>query len=1355
VTRRRPASRPGSPPWPREAVRAFGGEVIELRGDEALAVFDSARQAIRTAVELQRRFVDQTVADPELPLAVRIGLDAGEAVPVDGGYRGGALNLAARLCSMAGPAEILASREVVHLARKVDGITSVDRGPVRLKGLAEPVHVVRLRAEAEDAADDMAFRRALGPSAARLVPVVPGTMVPNPYKGLRPFGEGDAEDFFGREELTRQLVHRLGQTRFLAVIGPSGSGKSSVVRAGLLPALRRGALPGSSEWRIAEMLPGAHPLEELEAALLRVAANPPASLIEQLQEDERGLLRAAKRILPPGDTELLLLIDQFEELFTLVADEGIRTHFLESLEAAVTDPNGRLRVVVTLRADFYDRPLLYRGFAELLRSRVEVVVPLSPDELERAIAGPAKRVDVRLEPGLVAQMLADVANEPGALPLLEYALTELFERREGNVLTVNAYREIGGVSGALGRRAEELFDGLDAQGREAARQLFLRLVSLGEGTEDTRRPVPRSDLVSLQVDQQAMATSIDGYGASRLLSFDRDSRSGAPTVEVAHEALLTAWGRLRRWIDEAREDLRTERRLATAAREWIEGDRDPSFLVGGSRLDQYLVWQQGGGISMTPEEREFLEASAAERDRRRTEDEARDQRERALERRSVTRLRALVAVLTVAALIAAGLTVFAFDQRGRARSEGRVAVGRELAAAALANLDSDPERSILLALEAVDRTRSADGRVLPEVENALHDALVASRVVLTVPGLGGALDWSADGKLFVTEGPEETGVVDIRDARTGASLRSFKGHDVDLNFVAFSADGTLLATTGDDGAIRVWNANTGQRVAELMGPNSPVVGPSFSPDGSLVAASWVMENEVRVFDLATQRVVHLIDTVPSPFATTFSPDGQRLAVASNEDAGTVVFDVRSGGKAFALEGQFGTNDVDWSPDGRWIATAANDGTARIWNAESGTSRFTILGHTGSVFSVDWAPDSTRVATGGNDGAVKIWEITDDGPLERLALSSEEMASGVWGVAFSPEGDRVMAGALDITVVKVWDVSRTGDAEWRNLPGTPFGFNSVAFDPNGRLVTSGPDGSVQVWDISRQEPDLTLSAEDPDSGVETVDPNPDGEAIAAIVNGEVHAWDARIGHELFTMASDQGFIEDLAWSPVGDVLATAWFEEEQARIFDRSGKPVAELTEEPGFGVWAVRFSADGTLVAGAGWPKGRPLPNAQHVTIWDWRRNEVVRTIRTPVDALAFDPARPHIAVANLRGGEIWNLEDGTKVVTLAGESGSLVDITYSPDGSLIAAAGVDATVRLWDASTGVQLLVLRGHDVVVSDVDFSPDGSQLASGSPDGTIRVWALDLDDLIELAKSELTRGLTAEECLQYLHGPCPRS
>jgi WD40 repeat protein/class 3 adenylate cyclase len=1349
----------------RAGVEAFGGEVVELRGDEALVVFESARQAIRAAIQLQRRFVDETVADPTMPLPVGIGLDAGEAVAVENGYRGGALNLAARLCAMAPPAEILASREVVHLARKVEGIVAVDRGPVRLKGLADPVDVIRLRAEADDPAEELAFRRALGPAAARLTPAVPGAMVPNPYKGLRAFEEADAEDFFGREELTQQLVERLGENRFLAVVGPtrllavvgpSGSGKSSVVRAGLIPAIRRGALPGSSTWLITEMIPGAHPLEGLEAALLRVAVNPPSSLMEQLERDDHGLLRAVKRVVPADGSELVLLIDQFEEVFTLVHKESVRTHFLESLEAAVTEPNTPLRVVITMRADFYDRPLLYRGFAELLRNRVEAVVPLSPEELEHTIAGPAKRVDVRLEEGLVAKMLSDVGDQPGGLPLLEYALTELFERREGNLLTFRGYRSIGGVSGALGRRAEELFATLDETGWEACRQIFLRLVSLGEGTEDTRRPVPRSEIVSVGADVRSTTAVIDSFGSSRLLSFDRDTRTGVPTVELAHEALLTAWGRLRGWIDEARDDVRAERRLAIATKEWGDAERDRSFLVSGSRLEQFDAWRKTSRISLTPEEGEFLDASLAERDRRRAAAEAQAEREQMLERRSLRRMRAIVAVLAVAGVIAAVLTLFAFNQRARAEREGRVALARELAAASAANLEEDPERSIILALQAIDTTRSVDGTVLPEAENALHRAVVASRIVLSVPGLGGSVDWSPARDHFVTEGPEERGLIDIRDTNTGKSLLKFHAHDVDVNFVVFSNDGSMLGTTGDDGAMRVWNPNTGDLIAEFQGPEGPVVGPSFSPDGSLAAASWIQQGEIRIWYARTGNLALLIPFRGSPFNTAFSPDGQRLAVTSFEPSVTTLFDVSSGKPLLTLRGQeFGVGDVGWSPNGRWIATSSNDGTARIWDGESGRLEFTLFGHKAPLAGLDWSPDSRRLVTGSQDGTAKVWQISEGGAQEVASLAAQDTRSGVVGVAFSPDGSQVLTGDNDIQAAKIWDVGSSGNSEWATLPGNPYAINSADFAPDGEVVTSGPAGSIRLWDseTGRRIGPLPRpgAAADPRTVTNALKVSPDGALIAGAVMGDVWVWDRATRDVVFSDTTGP-WDEDVAWSPDGEVLAIASTERGGTRIVDRSWKQVVFLKEDPDFGPHSLAFSPDGRLLATAVTPTGRPDPTAQFVSIWDWKGETREKKIPTLVETLAFDPRGARLAVANFRQVQIFSVATGRGIITLGGGSGGIGSVAYSPDGTRVAAGSFDGTVRIWNADSGERLLVLEQAEPV-TDVAFSVDGSKLVSASGGGMTRVWALDLDDLIKIARQRLTRTLTMEECQQFLHGQCP--
>ena len=1335
----------------REAVEARGGTVVELRGDEALAVFDSARQAIRAAIELQRRFVDETVADPTLPLAVGIGLDAGEAVAVQGGYRGGALNLAARLCSIAGPAEVLASPAVTHLARKVDGVAYVDRGSVQLKGLADPVQVIRLRAEADDAADDMSFRRALGSAAARLTPVVPGAMAPNPYKGLRAFEEGDAQDFFGREELVEELIKRVKQTRFLAVVGPSGSGKSSVVRAGLIPALRRGAIAGSEGWHVADMFPGAHPLDGLESALLRAAPDPPTSLMEQLERDEHGLHRAVLRLLPSDQSELVLVIDQFEEVFTLVEDEDVRTHFLGSLEAAANDPRSRLRVVVTLRADFYDRPLLYRGFAELFKSRVEAVVPLSAEELERAISGPAKRVDVSLEQGLVAAMLADVAEEPGALPLMEYALTELFERRDGRTLFLEAYRQIGGVSGALGRRAEELYAELDDDGKEAARQLFLRLVALGEGTEDTRRRVPRAEVSSLDVDQQAMATVLDAFGASRQLSFDRDARTGAPTIELAHEAMLTAWPRLHRWIDAAREDLRTERRLAASARDWIDADRDPSFLLQGSRLEQAETWQTNSGLAVTPEERDYLDASRAERERRTADEAARLAHEEELERRSFRRLRALVGVLAVAAIVAIGLTVFATTQRGRAESQERTAVARELAAASVANLDVDPERSILLALEAIDQTRSVDEPVLPEAEEALHRAVTSSRIERSFPGVGGALDWSPRG-VFVTEGPEGEGIVDIRDAMTGKQvLPPWDGHDADINDVQFSPDGSLLATAGEDGALKIWDPATGDLRSSVTGEGQ-VFGQSFSADGSLVSAAWPDEATIRIADPSTGKVTTSIRGVEGfPFEATLSPDGRSVAVAIGDIPIVTIFDVSSAEPLFVLRGHsYPVDTISWDPDGRRIATGAFDSSVRIWDGRTGRLEIELLGHSGTVISVDWSPDGSRLVTSGSDGAAKVWEIGEAGGRELMSLSGQDTRSGLLAV-FSPDGQEVIGGNAAISAVKIWDVGVSGDAEWANVPTDQLAPADVAFLPDGNVVAPVDRGSVAVWDVARGERIRTIG---PGSGgpepVVRIAVTRDGTRVATVRNftDVGSAWDPKTGDLVFEFRG-RGELTGIDWSRDGDLLVTDF--SGGITVFDATGKRLLNLTEPGGFPVETGVFSPDGRLFATAG--RGRS-PTESNVTIWDPETGRAVRKIATdqPQFALAFDPSGASLAAGRGDGYvNVYDVESGERLLRFPASEGPVDVVAYSPDGKTIATAGDDGTVRLFDAGRGTQLLNLPAHRYLVTGLGFNSDGSRLVSASPDGVVRIWALDLDDLIGIAETQVTRELTDDECRQYLHEP----
>ncbi|MFQ5923286.1 MAG: protein kinase, partial [Anaerolineales bacterium] len=813
----------------------------------------------------------------------------------------------------------------------------------------------------------------------------------NPYRGLRAFQVADERYFFGREGLTRELLAKLGEdaeyARFLAVVGPSGSGKSSLVKAGLIPALWRGELPGSERWFVVDMVPGAHPLDELEVALMRIAAQQSGSLMEHLERDARGLVRVAQLILPDDESELVIVIDQFEELFTLVDDEDERLHVLDLIRGAVTDPRSRVRVAITLRADFYDRPLQYPEFGALVQQRTETVLPLTAEELERAIQGPANAVGVKFEEGLVASISQDVHYQPGGLPLMQYALTELFEQREDHRLTHAAYESIGGSVGALPKRIEEIYLELDGRGQEVVRQMFLRLVTLGEGVEDTRRRVPRSELLAVSAHPDLMDEMIDTYTANRLLSLDNDPATRSPTVELAHEAILREWNRLRSWLAESRADIRLQRSLASAAIEWRNADQEGSYLLRGVRLTQYEQWAADTDIALTELEKQYLRAGLDQRQQEEAEEAERQEREQTLERRARRVLVGLLGVFLVAAVVSGGLAISANSQRVRAEEAEQEALKQAsigLAAQAIAELDSDtPDRGVILALEALENYPYT-----PQAERALAQTVYATRLYTDLTGYQDANEaaaFSPDGsQVALTGGQYDAVIWDITGGSDPKELGNEYIHSAERVphvDVAWSPDGSRLATVVaqtefaalDTGLIKVWDAVTGEKLTSWTGHSgyaiwsvdwSADIQAFFTAGGDGLVKQWGAGDYevIREFNGHTEAVLDV----------KVSPDGSRLATAS-EDGTIRIWEVSGDQSSQVLSGHLGAvNAVAWSSDGSSVASAGDDGLAILWDVNSSEVSQVLRGHLDAVHLIDWSADDLVIATAGEDGTTRIW-----------------------------------------------------------------------------------------------------------------------------------------------------------------------------------------------------------------------------------------------------------------------------------------------------------------------------------------------------------------------------------------------
>ncbi len=1186
----------------------------------------------------------------------------------------------------------------------------------------------------------------------------------NPYKGLHAFELMDAGDFYGREALVNQLLIRLQEDHpfqhFLAVVGASGSGKSSVVKAGLLPALRAGCLPGSHEWFTVEMNPGEHPLQELTNALNRVATKPISHISEQLRADRRGLIWAIASLLSE-DARLVLVVDQFEELFTTSVDEEEVAQFLEVLRVAASDVTSGVRVMITLRADFMDRPLQYLEFADLLKQRIEYVLPLSPTELAEAITCPAEQVGLQVEAGLVTAIVADVQDEPGALPLLQYTLTELFDQRDNHTLTLTAYEQLGGLSGALLQRADQIFEQFPSPQQDLIRQMFMRLVTLGEGVEDTRRRVRQTELLALVDRPGELMEVLERFGQARLLTFDRDPITREPTIEVAHEALIREWRRLRTWLDDSRYDIRQQRLLAAAAHEWAEAKRDKSYLLTGARLAQFEGWVGHTNVALTPHERAFVNASITENLRQQT-----------IRRR--VRNAALVAA-TLVALIMTGLSLVAFNQRSTARHERdnvqqvlvkverEAAVNHSLVLASGAEKEAEDDTlSLMLALEAVNMedppapsiqtltnlafglgTRAlfrVTGNVIQTVTFSSDSKLALSGSCATlvedqctkgelvlwdvetyaeVTRFVGHTDWvnsavfSPDGSKILSGSSDNTLI--LWDVQTGEIIRRFEGHTGAVNGVIYSLDGQTAISGSDDGTLIQWDIETGGIIRRYEEHTDRVTVVALSPDGTMFA-SGSADRMIIVFDLASVQPIQRFTEHEGPIdSIAFRPGTNTILSASNFTM--LEWDIVTGmverniGLGATMDG------LSLSPDGNtaWVCTGQGANHFDLVNWIFADHMFSDTGT--FISSCVFSPDGRLTLTGYRDGRLRLGNMPTTPEVRRFEAEVPMMSLGI-----TPDGRYLLSGSYTGGVAILWDVA-TGQEIHRFENLAPC-VSDLAISPVDHVAALG---SADWWGGS-------------------------GEHKLVLVNIDN-------GEQLHVLEGNQFFTRGLAFSRDGRYLLSGSLQltkggEGQGDLIlweVATGKMIRKFNMSSS--VQSIDFSPDGRFALSSGMTPDGPVS----VVLWNVSTGQKIRTF----DDLGFGSGGMSVKWTDspedvLVNGTLLNIETASIVRRYEGRNVAIVTTDISPERGYIATGDNLGQIAMWDYKTGQEFRrftagIRRGW---AWNVVFSPDGSMIFTSfwhETFGPIIQWQIadwPLDDLLVwVHENRYIRDFTCEERAQY--------